>query len=52
MAAYCADPPKVVADMTIGASDPIPATFARTPKEAPNVDPAIANGRIALAPAR
>jgi hypothetical protein len=41
-----------LADMTIGASDPIPATFARTPNEAPNVDPAIANGRIALAPAR
>jgi hypothetical protein len=52
MAAYCADPPKVVADMTIGASEPIPAAFARTPNDAPNVDPAIAKGRIALAPAR
>ena len=52
MAAYCADPPKVVADMTIGASDPIPAALARTANEAAKVDPATAKGTIALAPAR
>ena len=39
--------------MTIGASEPIPAAFARTRNDAPTSStPAIAKGKIALAPAR
>jgi len=51
-AANCADPANVVADMTIGASQPNPALRARTPNETPKPPTAIASGRAARAPCR
>ena len=41
-AANCADPANVVIDITIGASVPMPAALASTPKETPNPTTAIA----------
>ena len=51
-AANCADPANVVADITIGASQPKPAARARTPNEIPNPATAIAKGPTARAPSR
>jgi hypothetical protein len=51
-AANCADPAKVVIDMTIAAAGPIPADPARSPKEAPNSTGPGVSGAIARAPSR
>src|SRR3546814_207219 len=51
-AANCADPAKVVADITIGASQPIPAERASRPNEMPKPSTATASGATARAPAR
>jgi hypothetical protein len=51
-AANCADPAKVVADITIGASQPMPAERASRPNEMPNPRTATASGATARAPSR
>jgi hypothetical protein len=48
--ANCAEPAKVVADMTIGAAQPMPAARASTPNDRANANAAIPIGAIALAP--
>jgi hypothetical protein len=50
--ANCAEPANVVADITTGASDPMPASRASTPKEMPNAPTATANGTATRMPAR
>ncbi len=51
-AANCADPAKVVADMTIASTDWIPDARASTPKDAPNANAAMPIGATFLAPSR
>ena len=51
-AANCADPAKVVTDITMGATLPIPAARASTPNEIPNAPTAIASGTTARTPSR
>src|SRR5919197_2706221 len=51
-AANCAEPDKVVADMTTGASEPIPEARASTPNEAAKRTMAGSSGAIARDPAR
>src|SRR5919201_1412023 len=51
-AANCAEPANVVADITIGAIDPIPAEWASTPKVTPKAKTAIEIGAISMAPSR
>jgi hypothetical protein len=50
--ANCADPAKVVADITIGASEPRPAADARIPKAIPKLAEAGATGAIRFRPSR
>ena len=50
--ANCADPAKVVADMTVAARASMPADPASTPNEMPKVTAATAIGAIARAPSR
>ncbi len=47
-----ADPANVVADITIGASQPNPTARASTPNEIPNPTTATASGPTARAPSR
>jgi hypothetical protein len=51
-AANCAEPAKVVADMTIASSGSMPDAGASTPNESANAKAATANGAILLAPSR
>ncbi len=51
-AANCADPANVVADMTTGATLPIPAASASTPNERPKTNALAAIGATARAPSR
>jgi hypothetical protein len=44
-AANCAEPANVVADMTTGATGPIPASRARKPNGIPNAATATASGQ-------
>jgi hypothetical protein len=48
--ANCADPAKVVADITTDAVAPIPAASASTPKDIPNSTTATAKGAAARRP--
>ena len=50
--AICAEPAKVVADMTNEATGPIPAAWANTPKEAPSASTAGSSGSITRMPSR
>ncbi len=50
--ANCAEPAKVVADMTIASSASIPDARASTPKEREKAKAATAIGAIFLAPSR
>ena len=49
--ANCAEPAKVVSDITIEASAPMPAAWASTPKEAPKASTAGSSGATARSPA-
>ncbi len=51
-AANCAEPAKVVADMMIGASQPMPAERASSPNETPKPATATASAATARAPSR
>jgi hypothetical protein len=51
-AANCDEPANVVADMTIGASHPMPADRASSPNETPKPATAIASGATARTPSR
>lgn len=50
--ANCAEPAKVVTDITTGASEPIPASRASTPNEIPKAPTATANGTATRTPLR
>ena len=50
--ANCAEPAKVVADITTGASEPMPAARASTPKDTPKPATAMASGATARTPSR
>ena len=52
VAANCADPANVVADMTMGATEPMPAARARTPNDSPNPATAMASGIVDRTPSR
>ena len=51
-AANCAEPANVVADMTSGASTPIPDARATSPKDAPKNQTVAATATAARAPSR
>src|SRR5262245_21761967 len=51
-AANCAEPANVVADITIGASEPMPTVDARMPYAMPKLTEAGATGAIRLRPSR
>src|SRR4030095_13300715 len=51
-AANCAEPANVVADITIGAREPMPAVDARIPSAMPKLPEAGATGAIRLRPSR
>jgi hypothetical protein len=51
-AANCAEPANVVADITTGATGPMPAARASTPIETPNATTGTARGRALRAPVR
>jgi len=50
--ANCAEPAKVVSDITIGASEPRPAARASSPNETPNANAATPIGQMRRAPSR
>src|SRR5438105_3269790 len=50
--ATCAEPANVVADITVAASPPTPAAWARTANDAPNANAAGVSPRIACTPSR
>src|SRR5215471_3198709 len=52
VAANCADPANVVADMTIGATEPSPAATARMPNAIPKLAEAGTTGAMRLVPSR
>jgi hypothetical protein len=51
-AANCAEPAKVVADMTIGARVPMPTVVARMPNAMPKLADAGVTGAIRFRPSR